>query len=217
MKTDRASSSRRTLLFGVQAMALASVVGCGARASSGTSAFDESAEEPVAAVSPILATPATQAPERTNPIGTGEVANATFVNVVGGSIAMSDGTQMIIPAGALHSELGTLTMTSSTEPASNEIVAVTPTYTFGPTEGSFAKPVRIYIPVNLPDGVTVADLTILWTRSAGEDGFEELPTTFLSVDGAPRSFLAVADVKRFGAGAAGYRPLPPSAATITPN
>lgn len=216
MKSDRVLRPSSILSVAAVMVVLASLVGCTGNASGETSTFEDSSEEPIAAVSPLLATPETQAPERKNPVGTGEVAQATFHNAVGGSIAMSDGTQMVIPAGAFAGQLGTLTMTSSTVPASNEIVTVTPTYAFGPEAGEFVKPIRIYIPVTLSGDRRLSDLTILWTRGFGENGFEELPTTFLSVDGDPNAFLAVAEVKRFGQGAAGYRPLPASDSTITP-
>ena len=105
----------------------------------------------------------------------------------GGSVAMSGGPTLEIPAGALANTT-TITITRSSAQADG---ALSPVYQFGPDGMTFSKPVTVTFVV--PNGTSAA--SVYWSTQQGA-GYEELPAI---VQGA----TAVAQVMHFGRGFAG--------------
>src|SRR5215207_5920713 len=71
-------------------------------------------------------------PRAPNPTGTGETVSKTIDNTTGGTVELSDGTEIDVPPGALPPGVDSITVTSSPNPAPAEYVAFSPVYEFGP-------------------------------------------------------------------------------------
>jgi hypothetical protein len=127
-------------------------------------------------------------------ISPNETVAVTIDSATGGSIELSTGATIEIPAGALPPGVTTFTVTSSIEPAPREYETVSPVYTFEP-EMVFAKPVKVSMPIRLPTGKSLSDMTMLWAPARG-DRFDVVPTEFLSRGDS--AFIAVSEVTRFG-------------------
>lgn len=113
----------------------------------------------------------------------------------GGSVAMSGGPTLEIPAGALPNTT-TITIAQSSAQADG---ALSPVYQFGPDGTTFSKPVTVTFTV--PSGTSAA--SVYWTTHQG-GGYEELPAI---VQGT----TAVAQVAHFSRGFAG----PPCSASAS--
>jgi hypothetical protein len=135
-----------------------------------------------------------------NPSGNGETVSAKIDNAAGGTVELSNGTKIEVPAGALPPGVDTITVTSSMEPAPVEYKTASPVYTFGPEGAVFAKPLKVSIPMRLPAGKSLSEMSMLWSRSRG-DGFDMVPTEFVadpSIGGS--AFVAIGEVTHFSKG-----------------
>lgn len=140
-----------------------------------------------------------------NPTGSGEKVTVTIDNAIGGKIALADGTELDVPAGALPPGVETITVSSSTIPAPAEYRTVAPIYVFGPDGTVFLKPVTISFPVTVPGGTNTADLTILWSRPRGQPGFDMVPGTFTPVGGKANTYTVSGEVNHFSEGTCGFK------------
>lgn len=155
--------------------------------------------------------PASAAPKKSpidapaaNPSGSGETTSVVIDNATGGQVALSDGTRLDIPAGALPPGVDTITVTSSTAPAPTEYRTVAPIYVFGPDGTVFLKPVTISFPVTVPAGTSTADLTILWSRPRGQAGFDMVPATFTPTGSGTSTYVVSGEVNHFSEGTCGH-------------
>ncbi len=146
-------------------------------------------------------TPAT----KPNPTGTGEVATKKIDNSTGGVVQLSGGTAVDVPPGALPPGVETITVESSTTPAPSEYAAQSPVYVFGPDGTVFLKPLKVTIPVSFPAGTNKADMTVLWSRLAGQEGFDMVASEFTAVPGSTTDFLASGMVTHFSKGFCGRK------------
>ena len=138
-------------------------------------------------------------PVAQNPAGSGEANTASIDNTVGGSVTLSDGTKLEIPAGALPAGVTTISITSARDPAPAEYAAASPLYIFGPEGAVFSAPVTISFPFTARASTT--DLTVLWSRSNGP-GYDML-TTSLAPTADATKFIASALVHHFSTGCVG--------------
>lgn len=128
---------KRHVLFGIWiAAGLAIAVGC-------------TSEDPVA--SPNALAPA--------------VTSATkSVGPAGGVVAVSDGTSVEIPAGALPTETVITIEADAAERTLAGVLIAGRSYTFGPESLTFMKPVKVkiaYVASKIPAGKTTDDLVVL--------------------------------------------------------
>jgi hypothetical protein len=106
---------------------------------------------------------------------------SNMITPSGGTVQMSDGTAVSIPAGALTQ---TTQITVGNEPNSVSItdqVLVGSVYRFGPEGTQFATPVTVtldYDPSKLPTGDTSADVVIM-TAPVGSTDFQPMTTTIV--------------------------------------
>ena len=140
-------------------------------------------------------------PRAPNPTGTGETVSKTIDNGTGGTIELSDGTEIDVPPGALPPGVDTITVTSSPSPAPAEYVAFSPVYEFGPEGTVFLKPLVVSIPSSLPSSTDRTKLTVLWSRMRG-DGFDMVPTQIVDQDGR---LAAKGEVTHFSQGLLGEK------------
>lgn len=178
---------------------------CSEEVAKPTSSTSVAPAEPAASSgAPAASTPAT--------IGSGETKTIAIDNAVGGSVALADGTKIEVPPGALPEGVTLISVTSSTEAAPSSYTTYTPSFTFAPDGAVFEKPLTVSFPVTLPSGVGTGDVTVLWSRPAGQPGYDMVPTTF-NPGSAEGSYVAVAQVTHFSEGFVGRKytvdPLPP--------
>jgi hypothetical protein len=95
--------------------------------------------------------------------------SATVPAATGGTVALSGGAAVQIPAGALATDT-TITIQQSTITAPTSTVGAV--YDLGPSGTTFSQPVTVTIPV--PAGTTDA---AIWTKPAGTAHYTSLPTT----------------------------------------
>jgi ZU5 domain len=106
---------------------------------------------------------------------------SNMITPSGGTVQMSDGTAVNIPAGALTQ---TTQITVGNEPNSVSItdeVLVGSVYRFGPEGTQFATPVTVtldYDPSKLPTGDTSTDIVIM-TAAVGSSDFQPMTTTIV--------------------------------------
>ncbi len=135
------------------------------------------------------------------PDGTGTVGSA------GGTVTLSSGAAVTIPAGALQSDRA-ITVAVDGTPAPNG----NPRYRFGPAGTTFASPVTVTLP--RPAGLAVgAAASIYWTQPGSETVFDPLPAT-VTVGGV------TAQVNHFSLGFVGAPPagaFQPPAGTVAVN
>lgn len=159
---------------------------------------------------PVVDKPAPTDPA--NPAGTGEKVEVAIDNSVGGSVELTDGTKLEIPAGALPPGVEKISVVSSPSPAPSAYAAVSPVYEFGPDGTVFLKPLKVEIPFTLRAGQSVDNLTVLWSRPSGP-GFDMVPTQFAGASTAGGKTVAVGEVMHFSQGLAGAKfsvdPFPP--------
>ena len=101
------------------------------------------------------------------------------VGAAGGTVSAPDGTQVVIPAGALSSDVTITIALNESAPALTQALSVAPAHVFGPEGQTFAKPVSVTLPfqpANLPSGATEKDLAV-YTAPQGSSAYEALPTT----------------------------------------
>jgi hypothetical protein len=77
-------------------------------------------------------------------------------------------------------------------------------FVFGPDGTVFLKPLKISLPLTLPAGKSVSDMTILWSRAHG-DGFDMIPSEITAVSGSTTSFIATGSVTHFSEGFCGVK------------
>lgn len=198
---DTAKKTPGRRLFVAALLALASVsvaAGC----ASGDGSSPQGATSSSSGAPPSSSATPAQATVKANPAGSGETATATIDNETGGTVALSDGTTIEVPAGALPPGVDTITVTSSPEPAPAEYEAVAPVFQFGPDGTVFAKPLKVTIPITAPADTDTSTLTVLWSRPSNAPGFDMVPTTF-----APSStgFVATSEVTHFSKGFCGKK------------
>lgn len=138
-----------------------------------------------------------------NPAGTGESASATIDNDQGGSVALPDGSELIVPPGALPPGVDTITVTSTPTPAPADYATVTPVYRFEPDGTVFLKPLTIKMPFSLATDQTPEAHTVLWSRQRAE-GYDMVATKF-EAGSASGEYWAVAEVTHFSTGMVGKR------------
>jgi hypothetical protein len=106
-------------------------------------------------------------------------AGGTIIGPNGGTVTLSDGTSVQIPAGALSGPTTiTITANSSLPPPDGGSWVGTP-YLFGPEGTQFAAPVTVtlaFVPSELPADAGPSGITIV-TAPAGSSAFTVLPTT----------------------------------------
>jgi hypothetical protein len=99
----------------------------------------------------------------------------------GGTVAASDGTKVVLPAGALTADT-TITITAAPNaPAPANTTQVGLAYTFGPEGTSFAQPVTVTVaidPAKLPSGKTIANV-VIYKAPAGTSTYSALATTMV--------------------------------------
>ncbi len=205
--TAKKNAGRRLFVAAVLALASVSVAaGC----ASGDGGSPQGATSSSSGAPSSSATPA-QATVKANPAGSGETATATIDNETGGTVALSDGTTIEVPAGALPPGVDTITVTSSPDPAPAEYEAVAPVFHFGPDGTIFAKPLKVTIPITAPAGTDTSTLTVLWSRPSNAPGFDMVPTTFAP---STTGFIATSEVTHFSRGFCGKKyatdPHPPA-------
>ena len=179
------------------AAAFSTVVGCSlAGEPSGTS------EPPVITQPPVAEPPVAQ--PTANPAGTGETKSVTIDNAVGGSVGLPNGTSISVPPGALPPGVDTITVTSAPEAAPSEYTATSPMYVFGPEGTVFLKPLKVTLPLTVPAGESLSNLTIYWSRASAE-GFDIVPSEFVPVAGSDKKFIATAEITHFSRGFCGKK------------
>ena len=148
-------------------------------------------------------------PGATNPVGSGESKTVAIDNSVGGSVELSDGTKLEIPAGALPDGVTEISITSATSAAPAVYNAVSPLFVFGPEGTVFSSPVKISFPVTIPSNLAASDLTVLWSRLHGQ-GYDKVPTEYTAIAGG--KVLMTGTIQHFSTGFAGEKwttdPLP---------
>lgn len=167
--------------------------GCAVDDAAVPSAFSPVGEEPSPAPPPT--------PAATNPVGTGETVAVAIDNAAGGTVTLSDGTAIEVPAGALPDGVDTITVTSSPEAAPAEYKTVSPVYVFGPDGTVFLKPLKVTLAFSAAGGTDTSKLTVLWSRPSGA-GFDMVPTEFAS---AASGFSAAGSVTHFSQGVVGEK------------
>jgi hypothetical protein len=140
-------------------------------------------------------------PRAPNPTGTGETVEKAIDNSTGGTVELSDGTQIDVPPGALPPGVEKITVTSSPEPAPSDYVAFSPVYEFGPEGTVFLKPLVVSIPSTLPASTDRTKITVLWSRMRG-DGFDMVPT---EVGDGEKGLVAQGEVTHFSQGLVGEK------------
>lgn len=178
-------------------MGLAALLAVGLLASTGCSTNDGS-------IDPVVADVTADAGPAANPTGTGETKTVSIDNATGGTVALSDGASITVPAGALPAGVDAITITSSTDAAPSDYAVVSPVYVFGPEGTVFLQPVAISFPVTVSAGADMSDLTVLWSRQRS-DGYDIVPTTFTAVDGKPGQYVAAASITHFSSGMVGHK------------
>jgi hypothetical protein len=101
------------------------------------------------------------------------------VGATGGSVALSDGTTVAIPAGALSADTTITIATASSAPSPSGATEVGTPYTFGPDGLKFLKPITVtlaYDPSKLPAGTSGSSL-VIYTAPDGEATYSELPSS----------------------------------------
>jgi hypothetical protein len=104
------------------------------------------------------------------------------ITPAGGTVAISDGTSVSVPAGAVAANTAITVGPESDSVSINGVVLVGDTYRFGPEGTQFTVPVTVtlaYDPSKLTSGTTASDVTIM-TAPVGSSDFTPLATT--SVD-----------------------------------
>ncbi len=146
----------------------------------------------------------TPAPIGPNPGGTGATTTARIDNATGATVALSNGTALVVPPGALPPGVDSITITSAVDPAPAEYAALSPAYVFGPEGTVFLKPLTVTLPFVRTAQTDVAQLTIFWSRSRG-DGLDMLPTDFAPDPASPSvdSQIATTEVRHFSVGFVG--------------
>lgn len=197
MTTNRARRARfhtfRTV--GASSMLAIGIFAAGCAVDDGSAALFPPAVEEVSAAPQTPATPAS------NPVGTGETVAVAIDNAVGGTVALSDGTTIEVPAGALPEGVDTITVTSSPDPAPVEYKTVSPVYVFGPDGTVFLKPLKVTLAFSAAAGSDTSNLTVLWSRPSGV-GFDMVPSEFVST---ASGFSAAASVTHFSQGVVGEK------------
>lgn len=135
----------------------------------------------------------------------------------GGTVSLSSGPTVQVPAGALSVKTP-ITISASTVTAPSG--AVTAVYQFGPEGTSFAVPVRVSFPV--PAGTKASDVTVYWTRKGSTTDWELLQTTLSGTTAsAETTHFSAGFVGATGSSYAGpitiartYRVTPPSSAAF---
>ncbi len=192
-RTSHAGSFKSLTSLAFLALGLMGAAGCASEAAPSRSTAGAPRSEPEITAAP-----------RPNPEGTGETMISKVDNATGGTIELSNGTKLEVPAGALPPGVDTLTFTSSPVAAPSEYVAASPVYVFGPDGTVFLKPVKVSFPLTLPVGETVGEMTILWSRAHAE-GFDMVPTSITPVAGSSTDFIAVGAVMHFSEGFCGVK------------
>lgn len=146
---------------------------------------------------PSTETPATPV----NPKGSGETVAVKIDNSKGGEVALSDGTKIEVPAGALPEGVEEISVTSSPEAAPAEYKTVSPVFVFGPDGTVFLKPLKVTLPFTAPPGTDTTKLTVLWSRPSGP-GFDMVPTQFSA---SSTGYSAAAEVTHFSQGVVGEK------------
>lgn len=189
----------------VTAALVLSLAACSAETSTGGDS-PAAATTPPAAPPPAPQTPAPTSEQPTgNPIGSGETRTVAIDNATGGAIALSDGTELKVPAGALPEGVTEISVTSSATPAPAEYKTISPVYEFGPEGAVFLKPLTISFPVSVPAGTSTSDLTILWSRPRGQPGFDMVPGVFTAVEGQDGKYVVSGEVNHFSRGMCGFK------------
>jgi hypothetical protein len=104
------------------------------------------------------------------------------ITTTGGTVAMSDGTSVAVPAGAVTQSTAVTVAPEGNAVSIDGVVLIGDTYRFGPEGQQFATPVTVtiaYDPSKLPSGMSASDITIM-TAPVGSNDFTPLATT--SVD-----------------------------------
>jgi hypothetical protein len=101
------------------------------------------------------------------------------VGTTGGALALSDGSGVNVPSGAVGTDTTFTIVQSNSSPAPTGATPVAKVYNFGPEGATFTKPVVVTIPIDsskLPAGKTAADVRI-YTAPAGSGNYTVLATT----------------------------------------
>lgn len=101
--------------------------------------------------------------------GSNEPPAGTIKAASGGTVSLTGGPTVQIPAGALAVDTVVTVQQSSVQAPSG---AVTPVYEFGPSGTTFSQPVTVSIPV--PAGTTAG---AIWTKADGATAYTSIPTT----------------------------------------
>lgn len=153
---------------------------------------------------PEVASVPSSAPEQSlaqsNPTGSGESVSVTIDVALGGSVALSDGAEIVVPPGALPPGVETITVTSTVTPAPAEYETVSPVYHFEPDGAVFLVPLTVKLPCNLPAGASTDDFVVLWSRQRHE-GYDMVPATFAAEGGC----FASAEITHFSTGVVGKK------------
>jgi hypothetical protein len=107
-------------------------------------------------------------------------ATSSVVGAQGGSVTLSGGTGVTVPAGALPSNVTVTVTPSPSAPTPAGTVVGTP-YTFGPEGQKFSSPVTVTLafdPSEIPAGSTAGDI-VIYTAPAGTTSYTALPTSIV--------------------------------------
>jgi hypothetical protein len=121
----------------------------------------------------------TSQPDAATADDSGGGVTSQVVGAGGGTVSAPDGTQVVIPAGALQSDVTITIALNESAPALTQAQSVAPAHVFGPEGQTFAKPVSVTLPfqpANLPSGATEKDLAV-YTAPQGSSAYQALPTT----------------------------------------
>lgn len=111
--------------------------------------------------------------------GSKPAATPKAIGPAGGSVSLSDGTKVEIPAAALSSATVITIAASNSAAAPASATVVGPPYLFGPEGTTFAAPATVtlaFMATRLPPGKTAADV-VIFTAPAGSSSYAALPTT----------------------------------------
>ena len=135
--------------------------------------------------------------------GVGEPpAVSEVVGPAGGTVTSSDGVRVVIPPGALSTEV-TITIARDEQAAlPSDAQSVAPTHVFGPEGQQFLQPVRVIYPFDpstLPRGASPQQL-VMYTAPRGSSAFAPMPTSLADashVVGETSHFSIIVPVVRF--------------------
>jgi hypothetical protein len=110
--------------------------------------------------------------------GSAQINITQMVGNGGGTVSGGDGSQVVIPGGALSMSTN-ITITTVSAPAPAGTVLVGPAYNFGPDGTTFSNPVTITLPFDsskIPSGKSAGDI-VIYTAPSGSTNYLPLATS----------------------------------------